>query len=255
MQTITLSEAWKIAIALQQANQFFVSSELRELAQKHIDGQTTLDSIESRLSGADQADRVAARIVRLLTEDAFTFAPAVLTVIHRRLFSGIRPFAGAYRDYDVSDTIYWQFSQEQAFSYHSVTTDAAIEHLASMLDGIYAANPFREGNRRTMLLFSIVYLRELGFELKLENFALPVGVSFGAEYMSTFFRSILLGEKPRSTAEVVADMRREEAEAKVRRRRSPIGKTARSVIEALRVNPMASARVLGERLGKSTRAI
>lgn len=254
VQTISPSEAWTMAIAIQQASQQFVTQDLRALAEQHINGQVSIDEVERAVATSLEADRVAARIVRLLTEDSFTFTPAVLATIHRRLFMGVHAYAGNYRDYDISETIYWHFSTEQAFSYHAVPAEEAIQHLATIVGDLFEAKPFREGNRRTMTVFLIIYLRHLEFELHTDAFRMPVGMPFGEEYVKVLLRALLLGEKPMNAAELMEERRQRRAAAK-RHPRNPVGKTGRAVIEALQVNPGASASLIATQFGKSTRAI
>ena len=59
----------------------------------------------SRLTdGADteEADKVSANIAKLLNEQTFSFSPAGLAAIYRRIFDGVFKFAGNFRQCNIS---------------------------------------------------------------------------------------------------------------------------------------------------------
>ena len=110
-------EAWKVAIGLQQVDGLQTSEYLLDTARRHIGGDITIeeakDLIDSYYKSADgrklaeddrteEADKVSARITEILTEKTFSFTPAQLTSIHRRLFDGIYKLAGRIRDYNIT---------------------------------------------------------------------------------------------------------------------------------------------------------
>ena len=89
------SEAWKVAIGLQQVDRLQTSEYLLDTAKRHIEGDISI--IEAK-----EADKVAARITELIEEKTFSFTPAQLISIHRRLFDGIYKLAGRIRDYNIT---------------------------------------------------------------------------------------------------------------------------------------------------------
>ena len=111
------SEAWKVAIGLQQVDRLQTSEYLLDTAKRHIEGDISIDEakqlIDSYYQSAsgrkvvendrtEEADKVAARITELIEEKTFSFTPAQLISIHRRLFDGIYKLAGRIRDYNIN---------------------------------------------------------------------------------------------------------------------------------------------------------
>ena len=87
-----------------------------DTAKKSIDGEISVDeagelinsyyeSKEGRMdteSRTEEADKVSARIAKILSEKAFTFSPTQYISIHRELFLGIYFHAGKIRDYNIT---------------------------------------------------------------------------------------------------------------------------------------------------------
>ena len=149
------SEAWKVAIGLQQVDRLQTSDYLLDTAKRHIEGDISIgeakqliDSYYQSASGrkdiesdrTEEADKVAARITELIEEKTFSFTPAQLISIHRRLFEGIYKLAGRIRDYNItknewvlggktvyyasydtiSETLDYDMGQERQFDYSSM---------------------------------------------------------------------------------------------------------------------------------------
>lgn len=241
------SEAWKVAIGLQQVDRLQTSEYLLDTAKRHIVGDISIyeakqliDSYYRSASGrkeiennrTEEADKVAARITELIEEKTFSFTPAQLISIHRRLFDGIYKLAGRIRDYNItkkewvlsgktvfyasadtiSDTLDYDMGQERLFSYANMNIDDAIRHLTCFCANLWQVHPFCEGNTRTTAVFMIKYLRTLGFNVVNDVFAenswyfrnalvranysdLTKGITETTEYLENFFRSMLLGEE------------------------------------------------------------
>lgn len=240
-------EAWKVAIGLQQVDGLQTSEYLLDTARKHIDGDITIEEakelIDSYYKSADghklvengrteEADKVSARITEILAERTFSFTPAQLMSIHRRLFHGIFKQAGSIRDYNItknewvlggntvyyasadtiSDTLDYDMGQEREFSYKGMNVDDAIRHLTRFCANLWQVHAFCEGNTRTTAVFMIKYLRTLGFNVVNDVFAenswyfrnalvranysdLKRGITETSIYLERFFRSMLLGEQ------------------------------------------------------------
>ena len=240
------SEAWKVAIGLQQVDRLQTSEYLLDTAKRHIEGDISIgeakeliDSYYKSTSGrkevendrTEEADKVAARITELIEEKTFSFTPAQLISIHRRLFEGIYKLAGRIRDYNItknewvlggktvyyasadtiSDTLAYDMGQEREFNYANMNIDEAIRHLTRFCANLWQVHAFCEGNTRTTAVFMIKYLRTLGFNVVNDVFAenswyfrnalvranyndLTVGISETTLYLERFFRSMLLGE-------------------------------------------------------------
>ena len=240
------SEAWKVAIGLQQVDRLQTSEYLLDTAKRHIEGDISIgeakeliDSYYKSTSGrkevendrTEEADKVAARITELIEEKTFSFTPAQLISIHRRLFEGIYKLAGRIRDYNItknewvlggktvyyasadtiSDTLAYDMGQEREFNYANMNIDEAIRHLTRFCANLWQVHAFCEGNTRTTAVFMIKYLRTLGFNVVNDVFAenswyfrnalvranyndLTAGISETTLYLERFFRSMLLGE-------------------------------------------------------------
>ena len=199
-------EAWKVAIGLQQVDGLKTSEYLLDTARKHIEGDITIEEakelIDSYYKSADdrklvendrteEADKVSARITEILAEKTFSFTPAQLISIHRRLFDGIYKLPGHIRDYNItknewvlggktvyyasadtiSDTLDYDMGLEREFSYKGMNVDDAIRHLSRFCANLWQIHPFCEGNTRTTAVFIIKYLRTLGFNVVNDVFA------------------------------------------------------------------------------------
>ena len=239
------AEAWNTAIGLQAVDGLKVSDYLRETARKNIEGEISIDEARELVKqyyvkrtahdagdeDKEEADRVSSNISKLLQTDAFTYSVAGLAAIHRAIFEGVFKHAGHFRDYDISKkewvlrgdsvlygrwqdlrvTIEYDLDQERQFDYTKLSKDKTVEHIARFVSGLWQIHPFREGNTRTTALFTIKYLRMLGFTVSNELFAnhswyfrnalvranyrnVAKGIAADESFLIRFFRNLLLGE-------------------------------------------------------------
>ncbi len=200
-----LGQAWSTAIGLQDVDGLKPSKYLYETAKKNIDGEISVDEAEDLINTyyeskggrsevetrTEEADKVSARIAKILSEKAFTFSPAQYLSIHRELFGGIYSHAGKMRDYNITkkewvldgdtvsyggvtelkETLDYDFAQERNFRYNGLTMDETIRHLAVFISRLWQIHVFAEGNTRTTAVFFIKYLRMLGFDAENDLFA------------------------------------------------------------------------------------
>ena len=200
-----LGQAWQTAIGLQDVDGLKPSEYLYETAKKNIDGEISVDEAGDLINSyyeskdgrsevevrTEEADKVSARIAKILSEKAFTFSPTQYLSIHRTLFWGIFSHAGKIRDYnftkmewvlegdtvsyggasELRETLDYDFSQERDFRYNGLTMDEVIHHLAVFISRLWQIHVFEEGNTRTTAVFLIKYLRMLGFEVENDLFA------------------------------------------------------------------------------------
>ena len=239
------ANAWRTAIGLQAVDGLQTSEYLQETARRNIEGEITIDEARELVkqyyisktthddddADKEEADRVSSNIAKLLQTDAFTYSVAGLTAIHRAIFEGVFKHAGRFRDYDISkkewvlrgdSVLYgrWQdlrmaieydLEQERQFDYKSLDKDQMIEHLTKFVSGLWQIHPFAEGNTRTTAIFTIKYLRYLGFSVNNDLFEnnswyfrnalvranyrnVVKGISYEPIYLIRFFRNLLLGE-------------------------------------------------------------
>ena len=238
------SSAWSTAIGLQQVDGLVPSKYLFDTARRNIEGDITIDEVQKLIDSyyeskaehndedeTEEADKVSARIAKILCEKSFNFSPSYLIAIHRELFLGIYKFAGRIRDYDISKkewvlngasvmygaafelktALDYDFEQERHFIYAGLSMDRIVEHLAYFISRLWQIHAFGEGNTRTTAVFTIQYLRSLGFKVSNDIFAknswyfrnalvranyknLQKGIDKNPEFLEKFFRNMLIGE-------------------------------------------------------------
>ena len=237
---------WQTAIGLQDVDGLKTSEYLKETAQRHIEGDISIEDVRDLLDSyyesktkreqveerTEEADKVSAAITSILSENTFTFSPDYFISIHRRLFTGIYPFAGQVRDYNISkkewvldgasvlysdsymirQTLEYDFAQERAFSYTGVSPADAVKHIVGFISGIWQIHAFGEGNTRTTAVFAIKYLRSFGFDIDNDLFEkhswyfrnalvranyhnLSKGITATDQYLVRFFRNLIFGEE------------------------------------------------------------
>ena len=241
------AENWRTAIGLQAVDGLTVSDFLKQTAQQHIEGKIDIDEAGKRIQSyyqtktireaddddKEEADKVSRNIAKLLGEQSFTFSVAGFASVHRQIFQGVFKHAGQFRDYDITkkewvldgDTVLysrWQdlqttlaydIEQEKLFDYSDLALPDAILHIANFVSGIWQIHPFREGNTRTTAIFTIKYLRSIGFRqvnnelferhswyfrnaLVRANYRnLQKAVNPDSSFLVAFFRNLLLGEQ------------------------------------------------------------
>ena len=237
--------AWHTAIGLQAVDGLKPSKYLIDTAIKNIEGDISIDEAQELLNTyyeenpkadtgdrTEEADKVAVRIAKILSEKAFSFTPNEYISIHKKLFTGIYGHAGKLRDYNITKkewvlngatvlygsaselrtTLDYDFSEEKKFSYKNLSMAEIIRHLAIFVSRLWQIHVFGEGNTRTTAVFFIKYLRALGFDATNDIFAenawyfrnalvranyndLKNGVHETTEYLELFLRNLLLDEK------------------------------------------------------------
>ena len=237
--------AWHTAIGLQAVDGLKPSKYLIDTAIKNIEGDISIDEAQELLNTyyeenpkedtedrTEEADKVAVRIAKILSEKAFSFTPNEYISIHKKLFAGIYGHAGKLRDYNITKkewvlngatvlygsaselraTLDYDFAEEKKFSYKNMSTEDIIHHLALFVSRLWQIHVFGEGNTRTTAVFFIKYLRTLGFDVTNDIFAenawyfrnalvranyndLKNGVHETTEYLELFLRNLLLDEK------------------------------------------------------------
>ena len=237
--------AWHTAIGLQAVDGLKTSKYLIDTAIKNIEGDISIDEAQKLLNTyyeenpkadtndrTEEADKVAVRIAKILSEKAFSFTPNEYISIHKKLFAGTYGHAGKLRDYNITKkewvlngatvlygsaselraTLDYDFAEEKKFSYKNLSMEDIIHHLALFVSRLWQIHVFGEGNTRTTAVFFIKYLRTLGFDVTNDIFAenawyfrnalvranyndLKNGVHETTEYLELFLRNLLLDEK------------------------------------------------------------
>ncbi|MCQ2360512.1 MAG: Fic family protein [Paludibacteraceae bacterium] len=237
---------WSAAIGLQAVDGLQTSDYLKETARRHIEGEITIDEVRSLINTyyesktqrepdedeIQEADKVSSNITKILSSATLDFSAKGYIALHRRIFDGVFKYAGKVRDYnitkkewilendtvsylnfeDVRRALEYDIEQERKFSYKGVSTDELIVHITRFVSGIWQIHAFREGNTRTTAVFSILFLRSIGFSVDNNMFArhswyfrnalvranyrnAKKSIDYSPIYLERFFRNLLLGER------------------------------------------------------------
>ena len=238
------ANAWKTAIGLQQVDGLKPSSYLLETARKNIEGDITIDEVRQLLDSyyksktiktaeehnEEEADKVSANIKKILSSRTLAFNTNGFISIHRRIFDGVFSHAGEIRNYNISkkewvlrgnsvDYLNWEdlrraldfdIQQERDFNYKGLNEEQKIKHICHFVSGLWQIHPFCEGNTRTTAVFTIQYLRSIGYNVDNEIFALhswyfrnalvranyknsKLGINYDTSFLEKFFQNLLLG--------------------------------------------------------------
>ncbi len=239
------ADAWRVAIGLQAVDGLKTSAYLQETARRNIEGEISIDEAKELVNqyyikktahdegdvDVEEADKVSTNISKLLQTDSFTYSVAGFAAIHKAIFEGVFKHAGRFRDYDITkkewvlrgDTVFyahWEdlsmtlqydLDQEWQFNYKPLDKNQLVEHIAKFVSGLWQIHPFGEGNTRTTAIFTIKYLRSLGFDVNNDMFEqhswyfrnalvranyrnVAKGIDYEPVFLERFFRNLLLGE-------------------------------------------------------------
>lgn len=201
---------WNVAMGLQKVDGLETSDYLRKLADEHVEGARGIEEIgelirtfyEKRVQGerrdavesdTREADLVSQRIVELLSRGAFALMPSILSEVHRTLFQDLDPSTYRPGEYKtealqkrefvlngdsvvyadpslVERSLAFAFEEEQSYVYGIEFDDDQLRHLARFVSRLWQVHPFVEGNTRTVAVFTVLYLRYLGFDVENEPF-------------------------------------------------------------------------------------
>lgn len=237
---------WQTAIGLQAVDGLSTSEYLKEIAKRNIEGEITVDEVGRLIKSyyqsktqrepdddeKEEADHAAANISKILSVRTLDFSTAGYVSLHRRIFEGVFKHAGKVRNYDITkkewvlngDTVNYlnsedlrraleyDIEQEREFSYKGLSTDEMIAHITRFVSGIWQIHAFGEGNTRTTAVFTIQYLRSIGFDINNDLFAkhswyfrnallranyknARLGIDYNPVYLERFFCNLLLGEQ------------------------------------------------------------
>ena len=196
--------AWSTAIGLQAVDGLKTSEYLNELARRNIEGEITIEEVGKLLDSyyesktvrepddddKEEADKASKNIKKILSTVTLDFTTNGLINIHRRIFEGVFKHAGELRKYDITkrewvlegDTVRylnWEdlrraldydIQQERGYSYKGTDTEEMVKHLTGFVAGLWQIHPFGEGNTRTTAVFTILYLRSIGFNVENDLF-------------------------------------------------------------------------------------
>lgn len=70
----------------------------------------------------------------------------------------------------INRALAYAFSEEDDCAYHVEFDDGQIDHLTRFVSRLWRVHPYCEGNTRAVAVFTILYLRHLGFDAEYEPF-------------------------------------------------------------------------------------
>lgn len=227
---------------LQDVDNLKNSSYFKSETERYIRGEITLEELEDIISSyyknkpeeadrTEEADVIAVRIAKILSDDSFSFTVSQLISIHKQLFEGIYSHAGRFRTYnfikkewvldgasvwygdyrELEATLQYDFNVEKKFYYGGLSMDDVLDHLATFIANLWQIHAFEEGNTRTTAVFVIKYMRSLGFDVTNDTFAknaryfrnalvranynnLSKGVYIDRSFLIIFLRNLILHE-------------------------------------------------------------
>ena len=303
------AENWAIAIGLQQVDNLTPSNYLIETAKENIEGKITIEEVKQRVDSyyktekgklqgerKEEADKVSAHIADILSDGSFTFSPMTLYSIHRRLFGDIFPkIAGKIRDYNITkeelvlngdtvrygtadlikETLDYDFDVEKKFKYKGLSLQAKVERIADFISGIWQIHPFGEGNTRTIAIFTIKYLRTMGFDASNEYFEknakyfrdalvranyqdLKNDIAYSKEYLYDFFDNLLLGgEKILSSKDLFVKTMEKTVKTMEKKIETmeKTGKTREKIISLIEQNSKVTTKELSTLIGITEKGV
>lgn len=224
----TSLDLWQTALGLQETDGLKPSAYMVELATAHAKGEYTYQEVEENIKGyyasskeadksgrSEEADLAAVHISEILSEDGFVVSPITLKNYHKRIFQGIDSFrypVGQYRKVnlsksedvlngesvqyaafsDIEETLNFDFGTERQKDYSGQTKREIAQGAITFVSGVWQIHPFREGNTRTVAVFLIKYLRNMGFKLDNDPF----------KHQAKFFRDALVLANAATTSEL-----------------------------------------------------
>ena len=302
---------WATAIGLQKVDGLTPSKYLYETAKRNIEGEISIEeakeiidsyyqSKEIRSSDdkdSEEADKVSIRITEILSEKSFSFTPKQLLSIHEKLFRDVfySVKAGEFRTYNITkkewaldgdtvfyanadliaDTLKYDFENEKSFDYSTLSKEDTIKHITRFVANIWQIHPFGEGNTRTTAVFTIKYLRTLGFEVNNEPFDkhswyfrnalvranytnIKKSIYMNTSFLEKFFENLLLGKnnelKNRYT-HIRYTENNEKTSVENDKNFGIKDKTSVQIMDLMKENPSITLQQIAEKIGLSKRAI
>ena len=190
---------WDMAIGLQKVDNLKPSKYLKEIKEKNVLGELSIEEVEKSLKeyyvekskqnsinhNELECDFVSMRIVELLEKDDFELSVDYLKYIHKYLFQDVYEFAGEFRNVNFSkheiilnndsvaygdyktlkESLEYDISLEKDKNYKDMSIVDIIKNITDFSSSIWQVHPFREGNTRTTAVFIEKYLISLGYNV------------------------------------------------------------------------------------------
>ena len=143
------------------------------------------------------------------------------TAIGLQQVDGLKPSSYLYEtakkniegeaSFELKAALDYDFEMERNFKYKGLSTDEIIKHITFFVSRLWQIHAFGEGNTRTTAVFTIKYLRSMGYKVDNDIFAqnsryfrnalvranyknLKEVIEENSVYLERFFRNLILGE-------------------------------------------------------------
>ena len=238
---------WATAFGIQSVVSLKPSEDLFPIISQHIEGKEDIDTIidmvkqhyhekhkqinDYNVHSEEEADKVSARIVRILMDSDFELSPRGFSSVHHKMFSKIYHHSGELRVKPLSkkewvlnkatviypssdmieDYLDYLFASERNVNYSGLSTHHKLRHYCEFIAKLFMINAFQFANSRAAFVYSLKYLLQNGFEIKNDTFYreawyfrnaiiracytnMHQGVYPTTEYMEMFLGNLLLNE-------------------------------------------------------------
>ena len=281
-------------IGLQDVDNLKNSSYFLNESEKYIRGEISLSELENIITSyyknkpveeerSEEADVIAVRIAKIISDDSFSFTVGQLVSIHKQLFEGVFSHAGKLRTYnfikkewvldgasvwygdyrELERALQYDFDLEKKYDYHGLSLDDIIDHLSIFISNLWQIHAFEEGNTRTTAVFIIKYLRSLGFDVTNDTFAknawyfrnslvranykhIRKGIYEDRSFLIKFLRNLILNE--------TINLNNKELHVNAIEQESNNSREAR-IIKILKDNPQIKSDEIALELGVSPRTV
>lgn len=214
---------WQFALGLNEIDEVTPSYFMQSLIEANIIGMVTDSQAEkllyeylkeNKLEETYETDLITLRIKRVLSTNTFKLTESYLCALHKYIFNGIFPHAGEIRTVDLSkrekcldngSVIYAEAAEVPEnlaydFYYERQKTDKRkndlqLFSLVKFISNLWQAHPFKDGNTRTIAVFTQKYLTYLGYQINEDVFA----------NNATYFRNALVRSNPTSVDDISPD--------------------------------------------------
>ena len=178
--------------------------------------------------------------------------------------------------FELQKALNYDFECEREFKYSGLSMDEIVRHLAFFVSRLWQIHAFGEGNTRTTAVFTIKYLRSMGFKVGNDIFAknswyfrnalvranyknVDKKIEEEPEYLEKFFRNLLMGEHNELKNRYlhvdykkVKDSKNVPVNVPVN---VPLKDRQKKIITALSKDPHVSAKKLAEKFGVTEKTI
>ena len=152
--------------------------------------------------------------------------------------------------------------------------DEMVKHISRFVANVWQVHPFGEGNTRTTAVFTIQYLKQLGFKVANEVFAdnskyfrnalvranysnIQYGIKETTDFLERFFRNLLMSEKNKLKSRYMiigtswneVGRTQENVSSTQEAVKSTQETTAERIIEEIRKHPFTTREQLAEVIG------